>query len=152
FDGSGGVSGLRAQYREPLKVLLAVVALVLLVACANVGNLLLTRAAARQREISVRLALGAGRGRLIRQLLTESLLLAALGGVAGVVAARWVVAALLALVSRTAPVQATVDRPVLAFTIAVTLIAGLLFGLAPALYARRLDLAGGLKSRIGADR
>ena len=152
FDGSGGVSGLRAQYSEPLKVLLAVVALVLLVACANVGNLLLTRAAARQREISVRLALGAGRARLIRQLLTESLLLAALGGAAGVLAARWVVAALLALVSRTAPVRATVDGPVLTFTIAVTVIAGLLFGLAPALYARRLDLVGGLKSRIGADR
>jgi len=152
FDGSGGVSGLRTQYGEPLKILLAVVALVLLIACANVGNLLLTRAAARQREMSIRLALGAGRGRLIRQLLTESLLLAALGGAAGVLAARWVVVALLALVSRTAPVRATVDGPVLGFTIAVTVLAGLLFGLAPALYARRLDLVGGLKSRIGADR
>jgi predicted permease len=149
FDGSGGVSGLRTQYREPLHILLAVVALVLLIACANVGNLLLTRASARQREISVRLALGAGRGRLIRQLLTESLLLAALGGAAGVLAARWVVAALLALVSRTAPVQASVSGPVLMFTIAVTVIAGLLFGLAPALYAGRLELVGGLKSRIG---
>ncbi len=149
FDGSGGISGLRLQYGEPLKILLTVVALVLLIACANVGNLLLTRAAARQREISVRLALGAGRARLIRQLLTESLLLAALGGVAGVLAARWVVAALLALVSRNAPVQATVSGPVLVFTIAVTIIAGLLFGLAPALYAGRLDLVGALKSRIG---
>jgi ABC-type antimicrobial peptide transport system permease subunit len=81
--------------------------------------------------MSIRLALGAGRGRLIRQLLTESLLLAALGGAAGVVAARWVVVALLALVSRTAPVRATVDGPVLGFTIAVTMVAGLLFGLAP---------------------
>jgi len=152
FDGSGGVSGLRQQYSEPLKILLAVVALVLVIACANVGNLLLTRAAARQREISVRLALGAGRARLIRQLLTESLLLATLGGVAGVLAARWVVAALLALVSRNAPVQATVSGPVLVFTIAVTMIAGLLFGLAPALYAGRLDLVGGLKSRIGGDK
>jgi predicted permease len=151
FDGSGGVSGLRLQYSEPLHILLAVVALVLLIACANVGNLLLTRAAARQREISVRLAIGAGRGRLIRQLMTESLLLAALGGVAGVVAARWVVAALLALVSTTAPVEATVSGPVLIFTIGVTMIAGLLFGLAPALYARRLDLVCGLKSRTGAD-
>src|SRR5439155_14236676 len=96
--------------------------------------------------------LGAGRARLIRQLLTESLLLATLGGVAGVLAARWVVAALLALVSRNAPVQATVSGPVLVFTIAVTMIAGLLFGLAPALYAGRLDLVGGLKSRIGGDK
>jgi predicted permease len=152
FDGSGGVSGLRLQYGEPLKILVAVVALVLLIACANVGNLLLTRAAARQREIAVRLALGAGRGRLIRQLLTESLLLATLGGVAGVLAARWVVAALLALVSRTAPVQASVSGPVLVFTIGVTVVAGLLFGLAPALYAGRLDLVGGLKARIGGDK
>jgi len=151
FDGSGGVSGLRLQYSEPLRILVAVVALVLLIACANVGNLLLTRAAARQREISVRLALGAGRGRLIRQLLTESLLLATLGGIAGVLAARWVAAALLALVSRTAPVAATVSGPVLLFTVIVTTIAGLLFGLAPAAYAGRLDLVGGLKSRIGAD-
>src|SRR5262249_39691598 len=150
FDGSGGVSGLRLEYSDPLHILLAVVLLVLLIACANVGNLLLTRAAVRQREISVRLALGAGRGRLIRQLLTESLLLAALGGFAGVLAARWASAALLALVSRTAPVQATVSGPVLVFTIGVTVIAGLLFGLAPALYARRLDLVGALKSRIGA--
>jgi len=152
FDGSGGVSGLRSQYSEPLHILLAVVALVLLIACANVGNLLLTRAAARQREISMRLALGAGRGRLIRQLLTESLLLAVLGGAAGVLAARWVVAALLALVARTAPVQADVSGPVLTFTIGVTVVAGLLFGLAPALYAGRLDLVDGLKSRIGGDK
>jgi predicted permease len=146
-DGATGISGLRQRYSEPLRILLGVVLLVLLIACANVGNLVLSRAAARQGEISVRMALGATRPRLARQLLTESLLLAAVGAVCGVVLARWVVPALLTLVAPpTTPVQATLNGPVLAFTIAITGIAGILFGLVPAVRAGRVDLVTVMKS------
>ena len=146
-DGAAGISGLRQMYSQPLRILLGVVLLVLLIACANVGNLLLARAAARQGEISVRMALGATKARLVRQLLTESLLLAALGAAGGVVLARWVVRALLALVvSPTAPVHATLNGPVLAFTIAIAVAAGILFGLAPAIRAGRVDLVTAMKS------
>jgi predicted permease len=145
-DGSAGISGLRQLYSEPLRILLGVVLLVLLIACANVGNLLLARAAARQGEISVRMALGATRARLVRQLLTESLVLAALGAACGVVLARWAARALLALVSPTAPVHATLNGPVLAFTIAIACAAGILFGLAPAVRAGRVELVTAMKS------
>jgi predicted permease len=146
-DGAAGVSGLRAQYAEPLRVLLAVVGMVLLIACANVGNLLLSRAAARQSEITVRIALGATRARLIRQSVTESLLLAALGAICGVVLARWVVAALLPLVaSPSTPMHVGLDLRVLAFTTAVTCATGVLFGLAPALYTGRTDAVDAIKS------
>jgi predicted permease len=146
-DGSGGISGLRQNYSAPLRILLGVVLLVLLIACANVGNLLLARAAARQGEISVRMALGATRARLVRQLLTESLLLAALGAACGVVLARWVVRALLALVvSPTAPVHAALNGSVLAFTVAIACAAGMLFGLAPAVRAGRVELVTAMKS------
>jgi predicted permease len=146
-EGAGGISGLRQLYSQPLHILLGVVMLVLLIACANVGNLLLARAAARQGEISVRMALGATRARLLRQLLTESFVLTALGAACGVVLARWVVHALLALVvSPTAPVQATLNGLVLGFTLVVALAAGLLFGLAPAIRAGRVDLVTAMKA------
>jgi predicted permease len=147
-DGAAGISNLRFRYSEPLHVLLGVVALVLLLACANVGNLLLSRAAARETEITVRMALGVGRARLVRQLLTESVLLAVLGAAGGVLLARWMVSTLLALmVTRGSPVQGTLDGSVLAFTMAVTAVAGVAFGLVPALSAGRFDLVSALKAR-----
>ena len=146
-DGAGGVSGLRLYYSEPLRMLMAMVVMILLIACANVGNLLLARGAARQMEISMRLALGASRARLVRQLLTESVLLAAIGGVVGLLAAQWGVSALVAMVSRTAPLDVKPDAAVLAFTAGVTLAAGILFGLAPALRASKIDLTTALKEK-----
>ncbi len=146
-DGAAGISGLRYLYSEPLHILLGVVVLVLLIACANVGNLLLSRAVARQGEMTVRMALGATRRRLLRQLLTESLLLACAGAVCGVILAQWVVRALMSMiVSSTSPVHATLDGRVLAFTILVAVCAGVLFGLAPGIAAGRVDLVGALKS------
>ncbi len=145
-DGAAGVSGLRYAYSQPLHILLYVVVMVLLIACANVGNLLLARAAARRTEISVRLALGATRGRLIRQLLTESVMLASIGAACGILLAQWAVNGLMVLVAKNSPMKPHLNLPVLAFTVGVTLIAGLLFGLAPALYAGKTDLVTALKA------
>jgi predicted permease len=146
-DGSGGISGLRVLYSKPLRMLMAIVAMVLLIACANVGSLLLSRAASRKAEISLRLALGATRWRIIRQLLTESMLLALIGGVSGVLLAQWGVTVLVSLVAPEAPLDTRPDVGVLAFTMSVSIVAGLLFGLVPAIQASRTNLSSAMKEK-----
>ncbi len=146
-EGKGGISGLRVVYSKPLQMLLAIVGMILLIACANVGSLLLSRAAARKAEISLRMALGASRWRIIRQLLTESMLLAALGGICGVLLAQWAVIVLVRLVARESPLDTGADVGVLAFTIGVSILAGLLFGLIPAIQASRTNLSSAMKEK-----
>jgi len=146
--GSRGASTLRADFSKPLQILMAVVGLILLIACANIANILLARSAARQKEISVRVALGAGAPRLFRQLLTESVLLAAIGGAVGLLLAHWADTALLRMVSSSSNqirLDLHPDARVLAFTFGVSLLTGILFGLAPAFHATRVDLNSVLK-------
>lgn len=148
-EAGHGVSTLRANYTTPLWILLGATAVVLLIACANLANLLLARATARQREVAVRLAMGASRGRVIRQMVAESLLIAALGAAAGLIVARWFSRMLVAFLNTQNTrvfVDLTMNGRVFAFTVAVAGAAALLFGLAPALRATRLSLSATMKS------
>ncbi len=138
---SNGLSSIRAQYQRALWTLMVVAGVVLLIACANVANLLLARAAMRQKEVAIRMAVGASRSRLIRQLLTESLLLSFAGAGLGILFAQWGARVLVRLLSTTSPVSLdlTIDLRVLGFTIAVAILTGILFGMAPAWKGVRVD-------------
>jgi macrolide transport system ATP-binding/permease protein len=147
-EGAAGLDTLRRKFSKPLFVLMTLVALILAIACSNVANLLLARAASRQREIALRMSVGAGRLRVIRQLLTESILLAALGGALGVLVAVWGIRFLTLLLAR-GPAEVTLHAElnwhVLAVAAALSLLTGVLFGLAPALESTRLDLVSALQ-------
>lgn len=146
--GSVGLSMLREYFGKPLGVLLALVTLVLLAACINVANLLLARGAARQKEIAMRLSLGATRARLVRQALTETLLIAAAGSAVGIGLAAWGVRVIASFLPEEAgnPFSSAPDLAVLAFTIAISLGSALLFGLGPALGSTAVNPASGLRS------
>jgi len=149
--GARGASTLHESFGDPLKMLMALVGLVLLMACANIANLLLARGASRRKEFAVRIAIGAGRTRLLRQLLTESLLIAGLGALAGLVLAQWADALLVRLASggpagNSIQLDLQPDARVLVFTLVLATLTVILFGLFPALRAARVDLTPVLRA------
>lgn len=149
-----GISWVRRQFKQPLNILMGVVCLVLLIACANIASLMLARSAARQKEIAVRKALGASRARLIRQLLTECVLLSTMGALLGVVFARWGSSLLVRYISTKSDnifLDLTFDWRVLSFTAAVALFTGLLFGVLPAFRSTRVSLTSAMKGSQTAD-
>ena len=151
--GGKGISLLRKRFSAPLKLLMAVVGLVLLIACANIAGLLLARGVTRRKEIAIRLAVGANSWRVVRQLLTESLLLAVSGGLVGLLIAPWLISLLIKTQSRLDLARTVlaqgVDRRVLAFTALTTLVAGIIFGIFPAWQSSRADLVPVLKEERG---
>jgi len=148
-----GLVGIRQYYDQPIYILSAAVAIILVIVCANLAALLLARATAREKEMAVRLALGAGKGQIIQQLLTESLLLSFAGAALGILFADWSAQALAAFISRNAYSTLFIDtRPdarVLAFAVVVTLLTGILFGLAPAFRGSRINVGPALKDSYG---
>jgi macrolide transport system ATP-binding/permease protein len=155
-EGAGGLDALRRRYSKPLYVLMTMVGLILTIACANIANLLLARSSARRREIAVRLSLGAGRMRVMRQLLTESVLLSLAGGTLGILVALWGIRSITWLLANGRDdftLHANLNWPVLGFTLALALATGLIFGLAPAVQATKVDLTPALKeTRAGSQR
>jgi predicted permease len=154
YPGSQGRAQLRRDMSTPLWVLMATTGMVLLIACANIANLLLARATGRQKEIAVRLAMGATRGRIVSQLLIETLSLSALGGILGLALAFWADKALMAIYlpsdANGLNISTAPDFRILLFTLGVTVVTGIVFGLAPALQATRPDVGSTLKDQAGA--
>lgn len=153
IPASGGQSSLRSQFGAPLILLQGLVALVLLIACINIASLLLARAAARQREVAIRAALGASRGRLVRQFMIESLMLAVTGGAAGVLLSSWMTRGLVRILPydpANLSLSTTPDPRVLLFSAGLTLLTALLFGLTPALRGSQVSPGSTLKEEAGA--
>ena len=151
LPGSQGRSNLRRQLTTPLWLLMAITGGVLLIACANVANLLVAKATSRQKEIAIRLAMGASRGRIIRQLLVESLTLSTFGGVLGLLLAIWIDQLMLTFSpsqSLKQVISTSPDLRILAFTIAISVLTGIVFGLAPALQSTKPALASTLKDQV----
>ncbi len=149
LPGASGISTIRILYEQPLHILMGVVILVLLIACANLANFLLAKAASREREFSTRLALGSTRGRIVRQILTETLLLSFIGGALGLLLAFWGTRFLINFVvgdARNTALSAKPDLHVLAFTLGLSTLTALLFGIAPALRISRISVAPALTS------